>query len=158
MIDKTEIEFKVMGENKVNSILNEVMPLILKELNSYKGLQVIKRDLTLLKKIKDKTDLILKEVKMGELIGLYIGNNQYDLILNVKLRFDLGKGWGYYEGFKYICSIDSLTLKDFYEFKEFEVINLDEQINIFENCLKLKDQLNEELRKLNPYSLGERLK
>lgn len=163
---KEELYLKVNGENKVNSILNKVVPGLLKAFEGLEGKQIFKAGYSvtnaeLLKKYKDQTDRILKEFEelfnIGEEVttNLYLNCSEYSVYLNIKLRFNNVKkdGFLYYDGQKYILNCRNGKLLNFYEFKPFEKIDADEQYKIFLRCNELNKQLKDEKNKLNPYSL-----
>jgi len=163
--EKNKIIFNVNGENKVNEILNYSMPLLIKEFKPYLNKKVIKKNETLLKEIKIKTDLILNQIKTKfnnkDLnVFVYLICSKYKIYLNVKLRFNnLDKnGFLYYEGYKYICDINfnfmgkgNNEIKKFYDFEPLKEIDLNKQLKIFEECLNLKNKLESRRRELKPY-------
>ena len=137
---KEELLFKVNGENEINKILNYAVPLLLEEFKSFEGTQILKQDFSLLKKIKDKTDLILNNVedkfKNKDLTpSIYLNCSQYSIYLNIQLRFNNLRedGFLYYKGLKYLLNIENLKINSFYEFKEVESINEQEQYKTFLN-------------------------
>jgi len=169
-IRKEEIRFKVRGENIINEIINDLTPKLLNYFEGLQGKQILKSGASvttgeLFKKYKDSVNLIIEESenkfktkKMSPLI--YLDINCYFIILKIKIRFNNlnENGFLYYEGYKYILNIKDLILKDFYKVEEVGKIDKNEQYNIFEYCLRLLNTLNEEKKKLKPYSLRELVK
>ena len=169
--EKDKIVFNVNGENTANKILNYACPLLLEEFKPYLNKKVLKTDETLLKEIKTKTDLIIKqtEKKFNDKninIGLWLNCSKYSIYLEVRIRFNrLEKhGFLYYSSSKYLIDIDfnlmgiSNKIKGFYDFKPLEKINLNKQLKIFDECLNLKNKLDVKRRELKPYSLQDFIK
>lgn len=154
---QNEIKFKVESENIINNILNYAIPLLKEELKPYLNKKVLKIDLELLKEIQIKTDDILNKTKdkFKDISIIYLKTDSYSIILNIHLRFNDDKHFFYYDGFKYLCSIENRTIKDFYNFTPLEQINLKEQLEIFNNCLILQEKLTKEKEKLKPYDLNK---
>lgn len=158
--DIDEIIFKVTSDNIANDIINFATPKIINALKIYEGQQILKQDYTLLKKIENVLNPILKETqnKFKDIKILYFKCSEYSIYLNIGLRFnEINKknGFMYYDSYKYICDIKELKIKSFYEFKEIEHINLIEQLDIFQNCNNLLEQFKTEKAKLRPYSLND---
>lgn len=166
-IQEKELLFKVRGENATRGVLNYVTPKLLKVFEGLEELQVLKVGASvcsgeLLKKYKDKTDLILREAEKklsnGDILyTIYLSVDIYSVYIEVKARFNKidKNGFLYYDNTKYILNIDGLSIKNLYEFKELEVINEKEQLKTFNKCLKLSKELSEEKRKLKPYGLTD---
>lgn len=154
---QNEIKFKVESENIINNILNYAIPLLNEELKPYLNKMVLKTDLDILKEIKIKTDDILKKTqdKFKDISVIYLKTDSYSIILRIQLRFNDDKHFFYYDGYKYLCSIENKILKSFYNFTPLEQINLNEQLEIFNNCLILKEQFEKEREKLKPYDLNK---
>jgi hypothetical protein len=164
-MQKEEVYFKIVGENKINEILNYSLPLLIDIFKGEIGKPILKAHSSvtygeLLKKYKNKTDILLKEIenkfKNDDINPIcYLKVDSYSIYLNVQLRFNNLKenGFIYYDGYKYILNLVDGVLKNIYEFKPEIPINADEQYKIFLNCLELKRLLEEEKNKLNPYGL-----
>lgn len=152
---QNEIKFKVESENIINNILNYSIPLLNEVLKPYLNKKVLKQDLDILKEIEIKTDDILNKTKdkFKDISVIYLKTYCYNIILRIQLRFNDDKNFFYYEGYKYLCSIENRIIKSFYDFKPLEQINLKEQLEIFNNCLILKEQLEKEKENLKPYDL-----
>ena len=167
---KEEILFKIRGENETNKIINKAIPKLLKVFEGLEDKQVLKSNASvcyayLLKKYKDKTDLILRSVEeefKNEEISptLFLNVSAYSVYLSVKLRFNKisNSNFLYYENTKYFLNITDLKIRNIYKFEELKQINPQEQIKIFNKCLKLKGELEKEKEKLKPYCLRKLLK
>jgi hypothetical protein len=156
---KEEITFKVMSSNKAGEIINFITPKLITALKDFEGKQVLKQDSSLLKKIDDLINPILEETKnqFKDISILYIKTTSYDISVFIKLRFDnIDKNhFYYYDDYKYICSIENLKLKKFYDFEKIGFIDINEQLKTFDICLNLLEQFKTERAKLNPYCLTE---
>jgi len=156
---KEEISFKVMSSNKTGEIINFITPKIITALKDFEGKQVLKQDSSLLKKIESLINPILEETKnqFKDISILYIKSDTYNLCLFIKLRFDnIDKNhFYYYEDYKYICSIENLNLKKFYDFDKIGHIDINEQLKTFDICLNLLEQFKTERAKLKPYAISE---
>lgn len=166
---KEKLFFKVKGENKTNKVLNEVVPLLLESFKELKDKQILKANADvnsgeLLKKYKNKVDLILSGVEEkfnNEEIKttIYLNISKYDVYVSVRVFFKgCGCGFGNYDNYKYIFDVTDLCLNRFYEFERFEEINPIEQYNIYSECLRLKEVLEEKGKSLKPYCLREMLR
>ena len=169
---KEEIRFKVLGENKTNEFINYITPKLLKYFKDEIGKQVLKKGCDfapgyLLKKHKDKTDIIIKQAEekfdnKDYNFNAYLSCSCYSVILEIKLRFNTcsDRGFLYYNNNKYILDLEYNTayLKRLFEFKAEKEINDKEQIKSFFKCLELKKQFEEIKSNLKPYNLRELVK
>ncbi|MHA1541356.1 MAG: hypothetical protein ACTSQH_00085 [Candidatus Hodarchaeales archaeon] len=161
------IQFKVMAEHQSNDIINEVTPKLNALFEGLKGNQILKvgADVcngSILKKHKDKMDLIIKEVENKYrnddiYTNIFIKVCCYSVHIEVKLRFNTlnETGFIYYENQKYLLSIKDLHLDHIYPFNHIEHISEEEQTETFNKCNSLKKELNKELGKLRPYGLRD---
>ena len=169
--EKDIITFKVNAENYTNKVLNNLVPKLNEVFKDYVGLKVLKTDETLLKEIKTKTDIIINKTEKDFTTkdintGIYLSCSKYSITIEIKLRFNNERkgGFIYYDKSKYLINIDlnlmgnSNKIKELYEFKKIEEINLNEQIKISENCFNLLENLKKEKEKLKPYSLNDLIK
>lgn len=179
---KTQAIRKIHKENIARAVLNYISPMVYDKLKSYIGTQVLKQDLSLMKKIKDEVDSLLESEYVKENINkllkpfkegdsakigyLYLRSGEYDLSLNLSICFNGGdyenkndkQYCEYHEKIRYIFKIEKRILKENYSGYEYEqtykYINETEQLEILEKAIILNKQL-EELKDTLHYSLKE---
>jgi len=147
-----KIKNTVHYENESRKVLNIEAKRISEILKQFEKEQILKKDGSLLKKIKDL--IKFQEYKITPItsegtatINLFLECNTYSIILNATLCFNGGSYddktyyCDYYKGYKYIAEIGNLSIKRFYDIKEMSQIDITEELKKCEDIKNLKKQI-----------------
>lgn len=167
--NKDTIMFLIHKENEGNRIINSVMPELIDVFKPYINKKIQKKDFSILKEIENKLKPIFDKYKNsdiksfgdkeGHIHYLYLKSSEYNLYLNMSICWTFPKkdycGSDYSEGHNYFLNVRDGILNSI-DNKE-KMIYTKEDLNQFEKCFKLKEELNAEMNKIKLHSIRELL-
>tara|TARA_Y100000034_G_scaffold72876_1_gene87806 strand:- start:396 stop:956 length:561 start_codon:yes stop_codon:yes gene_type:complete len=157
-----QIKKEIFKQNELNKLGNITRKKAIDILKEFKNKQILKKDNTLLKAVKEKLthlEVYDKKVKHYDINGkwatlqIYINCSYgYNLVANLKYCYSVKSGGcEYFEQSVYIAKVENLILKEFYNKADDErkQINETEQLNQFKKVQRIINTLIDEKEKLN---------